>query len=80
MHNSILNFQSQDDLINVLRPLKEIGLEKLEITSSLSANIEDEFINTIPEFVENNAYTEAQTLKGDVPKPIFPIDKYSVYE
>lgn len=76
----ILNFDNQDDLRRVLQFLKEIGLSKINVTSN-SKNISNgDFAEPITENLEIEAYEEAQMLKGDAPKPLFAIGKYSVYE
>jgi hypothetical protein len=72
-----VNFNNQDDLFKVLQFLKDIGLDKVSIASKPDFSEDTE--NTMQE-TKNDAYTEAQLLKGDVPTPIFALDKYSVYE
>ncbi|MEM1326526.1 MAG: hypothetical protein AAGI23_11255 [Bacteroidota bacterium] len=71
----ILNFDNQDDLLKVLQFLKDIGLDSVKVASKTATSSVQE-----TPMVETDAYQEAQSLKGDAPKPVFSLDKYAVYE
>ncbi|MEM9888513.1 MAG: hypothetical protein AAF849_21640 [Bacteroidota bacterium] len=72
----ILNFDNQDDLLKVLQFLKDIGLDKIKVGSEIAVSS----VEKQAQIAEPDAYQEAQILKGDVPQPVFSLDKYSVYE
>lgn len=74
----ILNFDNQDDLMKILQFLREIGLDRIKVETDTLHN--SKITELVLEPTTTNAYQEAQSIKGDVPKPIFSLDKYSVYE